>query len=87
MIVRDRLALGDAICVGVMEWVAGVRVFVGMKPFEQVYSQIVEREQFRDTTKNDEGGNGEVHHATAIVSYMLIKVNGKKLLLPGRAQA
>ena len=39
---------------------------VGMKPSEQVYSQIVEREQFRNTTQNDEGGDGEVHHATAV---------------------
>lgn len=39
---------------------------VGMKPSEQVYSQIVEREQFRNTAENNEGGDGEVHHATAI---------------------
>jgi hypothetical protein len=44
----------------------GVRAFVGMKPSEQVYSQVVEGEQFRDTTKDDEGGDGEVHHATAM---------------------
>ena len=46
--------------------VIGVGAIVGMKPSRQVYSQIVKREQFRDTTKNNEGGDGEVHHATAI---------------------
>ena len=46
--------------------VIGVGAIVGMKPSIQVYSQIVKREQFRDTTKNNEGGDGEVHHATAI---------------------
>ena len=39
---------------------------VGMKPSEQVYSQIIEREQFRNTAENNEGGDGEVHHATAM---------------------
>ena len=45
--------------------VIGVGAVVGMKPSEQVYSQVIEREQFRNTTKYNEGSNGEVHHATA----------------------
>ena len=57
----------DAYCAAVRFGRAvGVRAFVGMKPSEQVYSQVVEREQFRDTTKDNEGGDGEIHHATAI---------------------
>jgi hypothetical protein len=44
----------------------GACAIVGMKPSRQVYSQIIEREQFRNTTKNNEGGDGEIHHATAI---------------------
>ena len=53
-------------CGGPTERGIGVRAFVGMRLSEQVYSQVVEREQFRDATENNEGGDGEVHHATAI---------------------
>jgi hypothetical protein len=39
---------------------------VGRRRLRQVYSQIVEREQFRNTTENNERSNGEVHHATIV---------------------
>lgn len=70
------------------EYAVGVRAFGGMKPSEQVYSQVVEREQFRDTTKDNEGGDGEVHHATANCQpcHTGRQWQGQKLL-PDAAQA
>jgi hypothetical protein len=48
-----------------------------MKPSEQVYSQVVEGEQFRDTSENNKGGDGEVHHATANCQLCHPHANGK----------
>jgi hypothetical protein len=59
-----------------------------MKPSEQVYSQVVEGEQFRDTSENNKGGDGEVHHATANcqLCHPQRQWQGGKLL-PGTAQS